>query len=61
MAAAVIAALFAVLAVATIFKFLLLTEFEVGNTGCFNRGVLGAVPVQALKIIVVMWQILTQV
>ena len=61
MAAAVIAALVAVFAVATIFKFLLSTEVEEGNIGCFRRRVLRAVPVQALKIIVVVWQILTQV
>ena len=61
MAAAVVAALVAVFAVATVFKFLLSTDVEEGNIGCFRRRVLRAVPVQALKIIVVVWQILTQV
>ncbi|CAN0186921.1 unnamed protein product, partial [Scytosiphon promiscuus] len=60
-AAAVIAALVAVFAVVTIFKFLLSTDVgEEGNIGSFRRRVLRAVPVQALKIIVVVWQILTQ-
>lgn len=61
MAAIVIAALVAVFVVVTIFKLLLSTENEEGNVGCFRRRVLRAVPVQALKIIVVVWQILTQV
>lgn len=61
MAATVITALVAVFTVATILKFLLSTEVEEGNVGCFHRRVLPAVPVQALKIIVVVWQILTPV
>lgn len=60
-AIAAIAALVAVLAVATICKFLLTAEVEEGNIGWFRRRVLRAIPVQALKIIVVVWQILTQV
>ncbi|CAM9420392.1 unnamed protein product, partial [Hapterophycus canaliculatus] len=60
MAATVLVALVAVFAVVTIFKFLLSTEVEEGNVGCFRRRVLRAVPSQALKIIVVVWQILTQ-
>ncbi|CAB1120469.1 unnamed protein product [Ectocarpus sp. CCAP 1310/34] len=60
-AATAIAALVAVFAVATFFKFLLSTEVEEGgNIGRFRRRVLRAVPVQALKIVVVVWQILTQ-
>lgn len=61
LAATVIAALVAVLAVAAIVRFLLSTEVEEENTGWFRRRVLRAVPVQALKIVVVVWQILTQV
>lgn len=60
-AATIIAAFVAVFAVATTIKFLLSTEHGEGNVGCFRRRVLQAVPVQALKIIVVVWQILTQV
>lgn len=61
MAAIVIAALVAVLAMVAIFKFLVSTDLEEGNTGWFRRRVLPVVPVQALKIVVVVWQILTQV
>ena len=61
-AAVVIAAIIAaVLSVVTSFNLLLSTEVEERNTGWFHRRVLEAVPVQALKIIVVVWQILTQV
>ncbi|CAM9570296.1 unnamed protein product, partial [Ectocarpus sp. 6 AP-2014] len=59
-ATAVIVGLAAVVAVATICKFLLSAEVEEGNIGCCRHRVLRAVPVQALKIIVVVWQILTQ-
>ncbi|CAM9614990.1 unnamed protein product [Ectocarpus sp. 12 AP-2014] len=59
-AATVVTAIVAVFAVAVIFKFLSSTEAEEGDVGCFHRRVLRAVPVQALKIIVVVWQILTQ-
>ncbi|CAM9340915.1 unnamed protein product, partial [Hapterophycus canaliculatus] len=59
-AATVLAALFAVFAVLTVLRLLVSTEVEEGNTGFFRRRVLRAVPVQALKIIVVVWQILTQ-
>lgn len=57
----VIAALTALVAVASVFKFLLSTKVEEKNMGWFHRRVLRAVPVQALKIVVVVWQILTQV
>eukprot|EP00903_Cladosiphon_okamuranus_P006562 g6410.t1 len=60
LAATVIAAVVAVLAVAAIFKFLLSTEVEEEKIGWFHSRVLRAVPVQALKIVVVVWQILTQ-
>ncbi|CAB1096488.1 unnamed protein product [Ectocarpus sp. CCAP 1310/34] len=60
LAVAVIAALVAVFAIVTIFKYLLSTEVDEGNAGCFHRRILRAVPVQTLKIIVVVWQILTQ-
>ena len=53
--------LVATFAVAIIFKFLLSTEDEESDTAGFRRRALRAVPVQALKIIVVVWQILTQV
>ncbi|CAM9858548.1 unnamed protein product, partial [Ectocarpus sp. 12 AP-2014] len=59
-AATVIAALAAALAVVTIFRFLVSADVEEGNIGWFHRRVLRAVPVQAVKIIVVVWQILTQ-
>ncbi|CAN0437324.1 unnamed protein product [Ectocarpus sp. 12 AP-2014] len=55
-----IAALVAVLGVVTIFNLLLSTEVEEESIGCFHRRVLRAVPVQPLKIVVVVWQILTQ-
>lgn len=61
MAATVLVALVAVFAVVTVFKLLLSTEVEEANIERFHRRVLRAVPVQALKIIVVVWQILTQV
>ena len=60
-AGAVVAALFAVFVVARLCKFLLSAEVEEGSIGWFRRRVLRAVPVQALKIIVVVWQIVTQV
>eukprot|EP00903_Cladosiphon_okamuranus_P014374 g13345.t1 len=59
-AAAGIVALVAVVAVVAIFKFLLSAEDEERNAGCFHGRVVRAIPVQALKIIVVVWQILTQ-
>ncbi|CAM9385517.1 unnamed protein product [Laminaria digitata] len=60
MAATVIAAIVAIFAIVTIFRYMLSTEHEEGNFGCFHRRVVRAVPLQALKIIVVVWQILTQ-
>ena len=61
MAATVVAALVVVVAVATVFKYLVSADVEEASTGCFRRRLLRAVPVQALKIVVVAWQILTQV
>lgn len=61
LAATIIATSVAMFAVVAIFRFLVSTEIEERNTGCFHRRVLRAVPVQALKIVVVVWQILTQV
>lgn len=63
MAATLVAALVSALAIATLTKFLLSTELqEKRKIGCFHhRRVLRALPLQALKIIVVVWQILTQV
>ena len=61
MAATVIAALFALVGIALVFKFLLSAKVEEKNVGWFHRRVLRAVPVQPLKIVVVVWQILTQV
>lgn len=58
---AAIAALVIVLAIVTIFRYLLSTELEERNYGWFHRRVLRVVPVQALKIVVVVWQIVTQV
>ena len=60
MAATVIATLLVVFALLVSFKFLLSTDVEENIEG-FRRRALRAVPVQALKIIVVVWQILTQV
>eukprot|EP00903_Cladosiphon_okamuranus_P012529 g11732.t1 len=60
LAATVIAALVLILAVAAIYKYLLSIEVEEGTTGGLHRTVLRAVPVQALKIVVVVWQILIQ-
>lgn len=61
MVATVIAALFAVFAVVTTFRYMMSGKLEEGDMGCFHRRILRAVPVQALKIIIVVWQILTQV
>ncbi|CAM9138813.1 unnamed protein product, partial [Hapterophycus canaliculatus] len=60
LAAAIIAATVVVVAVLSIFKYLVSTDFEERNMGWFHRKVLRALPVQALKITVVVWQILTQ-
>ncbi|CAM9790810.1 unnamed protein product [Scytosiphon promiscuus] len=60
LAATIVAALAVVSAIIAIFKLLMSNELEDRNIGWFNRRVLRALPVQALKIIVVMWQILTQ-
>ncbi|CBJ33597.1 conserved unknown protein [Ectocarpus siliculosus] len=57
---AAIAVIVTVLAFAAVFQYMLSTEHEEGIFGCFRRRVLGAVPVESLKIIVVVWQILTQ-
>eukprot|EP00752_Nemacystus_decipiens_P013346 g11816.t1 len=59
-AIAAIAALVVVFAVAKTLQYLLSTELEERRVGWFHRRVLRAVPVQALKIVVVVWQILTQ-
>ena len=61
MVVAAIAALVAVFAVAKMLQYLLSAELEERRVGWFHRRVLRAVPVQALKIVVVVWQILTQV
>ncbi|CAN0089674.1 unnamed protein product [Ectocarpus fasciculatus] len=60
LAATVIAVLVALCAVVAILRYMMSTELEDRDAGRFHRRVLGAVPVQALKIIVVVWQILTQ-
>ncbi|CAN0382790.1 unnamed protein product [Ectocarpus sp. 12 AP-2014] len=60
MVIAAIAVIVTVFAFVAIFQYMLSTEHEEGVLGCFRRRVLGAVPVQSLKIIVVVWQILTQ-
>ena len=61
MAVTVIAILVAIITVVAIFNFLLTAEVEEQNIGWFHRRVLRAVPVQAVKIVIVVWQILTQV
>ncbi|CAM9817698.1 unnamed protein product, partial [Ectocarpus sp. 12 AP-2014] len=60
MAATVIGALIAVLVVVSVCRYVVSAELEEGEIGCFRRKVLEAVPLQAVKIIVVAWQILTQ-
>ncbi|CAM9835026.1 unnamed protein product [Pylaiella littoralis] len=60
MAAAIISALVAVFATVKTFQYMLSTELEQENMGCSTR-VVRAVPRQSMKIIVVVWQILTQV
>lgn len=60
-AATVIAAIVAVFGIVAIFRYMLTTEHEEENVGCFHRRVVRAIPLQALKITVVVWQILTQV
>lgn len=60
-ASTVIAALVTVSATVTIFQYMLSIQHEEGIVGCFYRWVLRAVPLQAFKIIAVVWQILTQV
>lgn len=61
MAATAIAAIVAVLAIVAIFQYMVSTDLQHRTTRCFHSKVLRAVPVQSLKIIVVVWQILTQV
>eukprot|EP00903_Cladosiphon_okamuranus_P017291 g15933.t1 len=60
MAATVIGALISVLAVVYFCRYVLSTELGGEDLGCFHRRVFQAVPLQALKIVVVVWQILTQ-
>ncbi|CAN0108913.1 unnamed protein product [Ectocarpus sp. 12 AP-2014] len=59
MVATVFAALLAVCATGATFRYLLSTEFEEKNIGCFRK-TFRAIPLQAFKIIIVVWQILTQ-
>ncbi|CAN0250034.1 unnamed protein product [Scytosiphon promiscuus] len=61
MAATVIAALVIACVVVAIVRYLVSTQLgEERSTGYFRRKVLPAIPLQALKIIVVVWQILIQ-
>ncbi|CAM9114240.1 unnamed protein product [Ectocarpus sp. 8 AP-2014] len=60
MSAAVIAALLVCIAIVKFVQYLWSTELGEENVRGFHQRVLRAVPVQALKIIVVAWQILTQ-
>ena len=60
MAATVIGAVIAVCVVVLFCRYALSAEAEEEEIGCLHRRVLRAIPLQALKIIVVVWQILTQ-
>ncbi|CAM9486217.1 unnamed protein product [Scytosiphon promiscuus] len=55
-----IAAFLAIAAIVTMLQYMLSMELAERNIGCFNRWVFRAVPLQSLKIVVVVWQILTQ-
>ncbi|CAM9749701.1 unnamed protein product [Ectocarpus sp. 4 AP-2014] len=60
-AVTIVGAVVAAIAIGVIFECMISIEVEGDTTGCFlYRRVLRAVPVQALKIIVVVWQISTQ-
>lgn len=61
MAATVIAATVAVFAIVALFRYMVSVEHGEENVGCFQRRIVRAIPLQALKIAVVVWQILTQV
>lgn len=62
MAATVIAALVVACVLVATVKYLVSAEqLEESDAGCFRRRILGAIPLQALKIVVVVWQILIQV
>lgn len=61
MAAIVITALVVAFVVVMIVRYLVSTQLEERNVGCFRRRILRAVPLQALKIVIVVWQILIQV
>lgn len=62
MAATVIAALVVACVLLAIVQYLVSTkQLEEGDAGCFRGRVLRAIPLQALKILVVVWQILIQV
>ncbi|CAN0402109.1 unnamed protein product [Ectocarpus sp. 12 AP-2014] len=60
MVATVFAALLAVCATVATFRYLLSTEFEERNMSGFHRRIFRAIPLQSFKIIIVVWQILTQ-
>ncbi|CAM9846642.1 unnamed protein product [Sphacelaria rigidula] len=61
MAAIVIAAFVVACVGVVIVRYLVSTpQLEERNVGCFHRRILRAIPLQALKIIVVVWQILIQ-
>ena len=61
MAASVLAALVATSAVVAAFRYLLSVNLDERGIDGFHRRVLQAFPLQAFKIIIVVWQILTQV
>lgn len=58
---AAVATILAVCALGALSAYLLSTKVDEGGKTCIHHGMLRAVPLQALKNVVVVWQILTQV
>jgi len=61
MASVVVVAFLVAAAIAATLRYLLSTKFDDRGVGCINRSMLQAFPLQSFKIIIVVWQILTEV
>lgn len=60
MAVAVIVLVVAACAMVVFSGYLVSMDFEEGETCCLHRKILRAMPLQAVKIVIVVWPILTQ-
>lgn len=61
MAAIVVVVFLVAAAIVATLRYLLSTEFDERDAGCINRSMLQDFPLQSFKIIIVVWQILTEV